>query len=105
MLSSAARYFSEEGDGRLFDRVADAAERADLWAEPSRAAVKTTLLTGLLRWRAQQDDLQYQLQNWNGAAEVGVRARNDSLYLDGNAAERNLQQAAADADAMWEAPQ
>ena len=91
---------TEEGEGRLFDRAADARERVDLWANASFAAVRSALLVALLRWRAQQDDLQYELANWNGAATVGLRARNDSQYLDGNRAERNLQLAAAAADAI-----
>ena len=93
-------YFTEEGEGRLFDRERDAAERRDLWDNATLAPVRSALLVALLRWRAQQDDLQYELANWNGAATVGLRARNDSQYLDGNRAERNLQLAAAAADAI-----
>ena len=55
---------SPQGEGRLFDRENDVLERIDLWDEPAYAAVKSALLVGLLRWRAQQDDLQYQLTNW-----------------------------------------
>eukprot|EP00622_Pseudochattonella_farcimen_P004876 FR740381.1.p1 GENE.FR740381.1~~FR740381.1.p1 ORF type:complete len:172 (+),score=8.22 FR740381.1:1-516(+) len=93
---------AEQDEGRLFDRIHDVLEREDLWDNSAYESVKNTLLVGLLRWRAQQDDLQFQLRNWNGAAEVGIRARADSELLSGRDAELNLQCAAAQADAEWE---
>jgi arylsulfatase A-like enzyme len=96
-------YMSEQGEGRLYDRDADPQERTDLFNDPDHASVKNSLLVGLLRWRAQQDDLQWQLSNWKNAADVGNRARNDSFYLTGRQAEYNLQATAAEADALWEA--
>ena len=95
-------YMAEQDEGRLFDRIHDVLEREDLWDNSAYESVKNTLLVGLLRWRAQQDDLQLQLRNWNGAAEVGIRARADSELLSGRDAELNLQCAAAQADAEWE---
>ena len=94
-------YFSQEGEGKLWDRDDDPQERQDLWESTAHASVRATLLVGLLRWRAQQDDLQWQMLNWENAAEVGSRARNNSFSLTGRQAEYNLQDAAAAADAMW----
>jgi arylsulfatase A-like enzyme len=94
-------YFPENGEGRLFDRTNDSQERHDLFANPTCESVKGILLVGLLRWRAQQDDLQWELAQWSSGADVGARARNDSYFLTGRAAEFNLQAAAVQADALW----
>jgi len=96
-------YMSEQNEGRLFDRENDVLERTDLWDEPAYADVKNAMVMGLFRWRAQQDDLQYQLSNWNSARrlDVGENARNDSEYMSGRVAEYNLNDLAADVDAMW----
>ena len=96
-------YMSEQGEGRLFDRKNDPEERIDIFQSPSYSAAKNILLVALLRWRAQQDDLQYQLSNWKSAADVGMNARNDSSYMTGRSAEYNLQTSAAEADALWAA--
>ena len=64
------------------------------------AEVKSLLLVGLLRWCSQQDDLQWELAEWSSGAAVGFRARNDSMFLTGRAAEYNIQEAAAAADVL-----
>jgi hypothetical protein len=57
-------YFPEEGEGRLWDRLADPAEQHDLFsvahsANATQWAAKHGLLLALLRWRAQQDPLAF----------------------------------------------
>jgi arylsulfatase A-like enzyme len=94
-------YFPEQGEGRLFDRGNDPCERRDLFGDSSYQETQNILLVGLLRWRAQQDDLQWELAQWSSGAEVGARARNDSCYLTGRAAEYNLQDASVKADTLW----
>ena len=94
-------YFPEQGEGRLFDRINDPYERRDLFGDSNYQEAQSLLLVGLLRWRAQQDDLQWELAQWSSGAEVGARARNDSCFLNGRAAEYNLQDTSALADALW----
>jgi hypothetical protein len=94
-------YFPEQGEGRLFDRTNDPHERSNLFESSEYQRIHVPLLVGLLRWRAQQDDLQWALSQWSSGAEVGANARNDSYFLTGRAAEYNLQAVAAEADALW----
>ena len=86
-------YFPVKGEGRLYDRVADPRERRDLWPTTNATlrGVRDALLIALLRWRARQDDLQYEAVHWTGGGTVGARAKNDTLYLTGISAELDLQ--------------
>jgi len=93
-------YFTEQNEVKLFNRVNDKDEINDLSGVNEYKEVKMTLLLGLLRWRSQQDDLQWAMENWSSAAEVGIRARDDSAVLNGLVGEVNLQEAAKVADSL-----
>ena len=87
-------YFTEQDEVKLFDRINDLNEVNDLSTNKDYDVVKNKLLLALLRWRSQQDDLQWAMENWDSAAEVGIRARDDASVLSGIVAEENLQVAA-----------
>jgi len=77
-------YFPEQGEGRLFDRIADPDERTDLFESTAHAAPRDGLLRALLRWRAQQDPIGY-LQ-WNSKRSASSDDGGDALEEDAEAA-------------------
>lgn len=52
-------YFPEQGEGRMWDRIADPEENNNLFdsADEEIARARDGLLIALLRWRAQQNPL------------------------------------------------
>ncbi|GMH71181.1 hypothetical protein TL16_g05585 [Triparma laevis f. inornata] len=93
-------YYTEQDETFLWDRVNDVQERENLAKDEKYSEVINVLRTALLRWRAQQDDLQWQMEGWKNAAEVGIRARDDAAKLTGLKAEINLQNAGVLADSI-----
>ena len=85
-------YFPEYNEGRLFDRIADPAEQEDLFNSTKHEAVKTGLLTALLRWRAQQDPIQWIQANSRPGAETATLAYEHTSSLRGTDAEIRLQE-------------
>lgn len=92
-------YFPEEGEGRLFNRIADPTEQMDLFntTRDSNATISTArdgLLLALLRWRAQQDALGYMQMNFikGGGGPSAKLAANHTRALRGLDAEKRLQE-------------
>jgi len=85
-------YFPEQGEGRLWDRKKDPAEQHDLFNSAEHAEVKNGLLTALLRWRAQQDPLQWLQAISKPGAQTATLAYNHTKSLRGIDAELRLQE-------------
>jgi len=84
-------YFPEEGEGRLFNRKADPEEQFDLFNSTEHSTVKYGLLTALLRWRAQQDPLQWLQTNSKPGAQTATLAYNHTEGINAIDAEVRLQ--------------
>ena len=85
-------YFPEQGEGRLFDRVNDPTEQDDLYNDTSVRSTRDGLLSGLLKWRAQQDSIGWESEHSTPGAQTATNAFKHTTGLRGIDAEKRLQE-------------
>lgn len=86
-------FYLDDGKGQLFDRVKDPEELSNLFDDVSHAAIKSRLLTALLRWRAGLEPVAWMQEHMvPGSPMADVKyVRGYTMNLTGLEPEMQLQ--------------
>ena len=84
-------YYPEQGEGRLWDRLADPGEHVDLYGANHVREIKTDLLRAAFRWRAMQLPLRFLQRSATPRPPVGSRVAKHTVLLSMARVEDTLQ--------------
>ena len=84
-------YYPEQGEGRLWDRLADPGEHVDLYGANHVREIKTDLLRAAFRWRAMQLPLRFLQRSAAPRPPVGSRVAKHTMLLSMARVEDTLQ--------------
>lgn len=83
-------YYYDEGEGRLYDRIADPCEQNDLFGDASARGVRDALLCALLAWRGDIGDVDHLVRHTHGGGPVAKRIASYTRAMRGADSERRL---------------